>query len=59
MKITKSRFLGQNHGGHKGEQANFLSSGDKIFQVPSKEGKPWFGYVDKNLKAIGPKINSP
>ena len=46
MKITKSRFLGQNHGGHKGEQANFLSSGDKIFQVPSKEGKPWFGYVE-------------
>ena len=34
MEITKSRFLGQNHGGHEGEQANFLSSGDKILPVP-------------------------
>ena len=39
MKITKSRFLGQNHGGHEGEQANFLNSGDKILPVPPKQGK--------------------
>ena len=36
MKITKSRFSGQNLGEHEGEQANFLSSGGKILPVPTK-----------------------
>ena len=36
MQITKSRFLGQNLGGHEGEQANFLSSGGNILPVPTK-----------------------
>ena len=40
MEITKSRFLRQNQGEHEGEQAKFLSSGDKIFPVPPKQGKP-------------------
>ena len=40
MKVTKSIFLGQNHEGHEGEQANFLGSGHKILLVPPKQGKP-------------------
>ena len=58
MEITKSRFWGQNHGVHEENKTIFWVVEIRSSQSLPNRGNPSCGCFGKNLKAIGPKINS-